>query len=155
MQRHCLAQAIDQFVQRATLTDDRNLEALPDVPAATAADHRMNGFTRRRVPVYRVACPRFGYRAPGRFRLGTAIRVADLVHPSRYSREVVQAVCVVRWCVDTATTHDVCEHRAPVEMRECLNDVARSKPPAAALATDPASRAENLFVDRHALNIHL
>jgi hypothetical protein len=155
MQRQCLAQAIDQFVQRATLTDDRNLEALAHIPAATAADHRVNGFTRRHVPVNCIACPRLGHRAPVRLRPGTAIRVADLVHTSRYSPEVIQAVRVVRRCVDTATTHDVCEHRALVEMRECLNNFARSKPPAAALATDPASRVEYLFVDRHSLNIHL
>jgi hypothetical protein len=155
MQCHRLAQAIDQLVQRATLTDDGNLEALAEVPAATAADHRVNGFSRRRVPVCLVAGAGLGNRTPGRFQPGPTIRPADFVHPSRYSPEVVQAVWMVSWCVDTATTHDVREHRARVEMRESLNDVARSKAPATALATDPARRAKNFFVDRHTLNIHL
>jgi hypothetical protein len=155
MQRHRLAQAIDQFVQRATLADDGNLEALSYVPATTAADHRMNGFSRRRVPVCCVASSGLGNRAPGWFKPLMTIRAADFVHPSRHALEVIQAVCMVCRRIDAASTHDVGEHGARVEMREGQNDVARSKPPAATPATDPESSAEDLFMDCHTFNIHL
>ena len=155
MQLDRLAQAIDQFVQRPTLTDDGNLEALADIPTAATTDHRVNGFSRRRVAMGSVACPGLGGRAPGWPRPGTTIRAADLVHATRDSPEVVQAVCMVCRSVDTAAAHDVGQYRARVEMGQRQNDFAGSEAPTTTPATGPVCRAENFFMDGHVFNIHL
>ena len=155
MQLDRLAEAIDQFVECAALTDDGNLEALADVPSTITADHRVHGFQRRRIPVGCVACSRLRNRTSLRFRTGNPITATDFVQPTRNAREVIQTVGVVSRCVDTATTHDVREHGPCVEMRESQNDLVRSKPPDATPATDPAYRVKNLVVDRHEFNVQV
>jgi hypothetical protein len=155
MERNRLAQALDQFVQRAALADHGKLEALADVPTATATNDCVNDFSRRRVGVERGTGPRFGGCKANGSGPGTTVGGADLVHAPRHPTKVVQPVCVVRGRVDAATTHDVCEHRSGVQVRESQDDLARAKPPVVTPATDPASRAEDLLVHRHADNIQV
>jgi hypothetical protein len=155
MQFDGLAEAIDQLVESTSLADDGNLEAFAHVPSTIATDHGMHRFSRRRVPVGGVACSRLGNRTPLLSWAGSTVPATDFVHATRNSPEVVQTVSVVSRCVDTATTHDVCEHGPCVEMRECQNDIVWSKTPASSPAADPAYRLENLVVDRHEPNIHL
>jgi hypothetical protein len=155
MQLDRIAEAIDQLIECAALTDDGNFETLAHVPSTIAANHRVHGFARRRVSVCCVACSRLGNRTSLRFRTGNPMTATDFVQPARYSLKIIQAVGVVSRCVDTATTHDVREHGPCIEMRERQNDFVRPKPPAAAPATDPAYRVKNLVMDRHVLNLHL
>jgi hypothetical protein len=150
-----LAQTLHQFVQRTALADHGKLEALADVPATAATDDRVNDLSGGRVGVDRVSGPGFGGCAANRSRFGTTVGGADFVNASRHPPEVVEAVYVMRRCVDATATHDVGEHSSGVELRESQDDLARAKPPVVATATDPASRAEDLLVHRHTMNIQL
>ena len=102
-----------------------------------------------------VAGSRLGDRASFGFSTRLPIAWTNLVQPTRHPPEVIVPVGVVSRCVDTATAHDVREHRARVEVRECYDDVVGLELPASAPATDPAGGLENLVMDGHDLNIQV
>jgi hypothetical protein len=142
------AQVGDGFVERASLRDDRQLDALREVPSAAPGDDAVEGgapFDQRHGSIGRLPLAHDRDRA----RPPAAVPRRELIPPAADPREVVPLVRMVLRRVDAASARHVSANRAWIHVRQGADDVVGRERGVAALGADAPRRGENLLVVRH------
>lgn len=150
---HAGAYRDHNLIERSPLCDDRDLEALRDIPGNVAGNDHVRGVADRARSFARDDVLA-GARVGGAGRRKVPIRSQHLVDSSSDPREVRPPVRVVRRRIHTQPAAHMGANRCRVKVRQRAYDLFRTKLPTVPIAADRDRGAKHFLVNRHVLNIH-